>query len=137
MIKIQHDVINPETYIDNARIPAAGAIVTFLGIVRDDDILSIELETYQEAARKDLEEIEEEAMKSFPLLSVDIIHRVGKMNIGEIIVLIVVAAGHRREAFLGCEFIIDRLKQTTPIWKKEYLKDGTRWVDGEHGGKRE
>ncbi len=132
MIKMQHDVIDPAAWINDARIPGAGAIVTFIGIVRDDNIESIELETYQEAAEKDLGEIEEEVMKKFPLLSVDIIHRVGTMNIGEVIVLIVVAAGHRKEAFLGCEYIIDRLKQTTPIWKKEYLKDGSRWIEGEH-----
>ena len=132
MIKMQHDVIDPAAWINDARIPGAGAIVTFIGIVRDDNIESIELETYQEAAEKDLGEIEEEVMKKFPLLSVDIIHRVGTMNIGEVIVLIVVSAGHRKEAFLGCEYIIDRLKQTTPIWKKEYLKDGSRWIEGEH-----
>lgn len=132
MIKMQHDVIDPAAWINDARIPGAGAIVTFIGIVRDDNIESIELETYQEAAEKDLGEIEEEVMKKFPLLSVDIIHRVGTMNIGEVIVLIVVTAGHRKEAFLGCEYIIDRLKQTTPIWKKEYLKDGSRWIEGEH-----
>ena len=132
MIKIQHDVIDPKAWIDNARIPGAGAIVTFTGIVRDDGIESIELETYQEAAEKDLEEIREEALKQFSLLSADVVHRVGKMEIGEVIVLIVVTAGHRKEAFLGCEYIIDRLKQTTPIWKKEYLKGGSRWVEGEH-----
>jgi molybdopterin synthase catalytic subunit len=134
MIKIQQEPIDPCTYITRAGTPGAGAIVTFLGTVRDDNIESIELETYREAAEKDLVEIRDEAMKTFPILSVDIVHRVGRMDIGEIIVLIVVTAGHRREAFLGCEYIIDRLKQTTPIWKKEYLKDGTRWVEGEHRG---
>jgi molybdopterin synthase catalytic subunit len=137
MIKIQQEPIEPCTYITSAGTPGAGAIVTFLGTVRDDNIESIELETYREAAEKDLVEIRDEAMKEFPILSVDIVHRVGRMNIGEIIVLIVVTAGHRREAFLGCEYIIDRLKQTTPIWKKEYLKDGTRWVEGEHRGRPE
>jgi molybdopterin synthase catalytic subunit len=132
MIRIQQDVIDPATSIDLARVQGAGAIVTFIGVVRDDNIESMELETYQEAAEKDLGEIREEAMKTFPLLSVDIIHRIGRMNIGDVIVLIVVSAGHRKEAFLGCEYIIDRLKQTTPIWKKEYRKDGSRWVEGEH-----
>jgi molybdopterin synthase catalytic subunit len=137
MIKIQQEPIEPCPFITSAGTPGAGAIVTFLGTVRDDNIESIELETYREVAEKDLREIKDEAMKTFPLLSVDIVHRVGRMAIGEIIVLIVVTAGHRREAFLGCEYIIDRLKQTTPIWKKEYLKDGTRWVEGEHHGRSE
>ena len=132
MLRIQHEPVDPCTCVDSAVSASAGAIVTFTGIVRDDDIESMELETYQEAAEKDLAEIREEAMKKFPLLSVDIVHRVGRMKIGEIIVLIVVSAGHRKEAFQGCEYVIDRLKQTTPIWKKEYRKDGSRWVEGEH-----
>ncbi len=132
MIKIQHEPIEPCTLIKNAGTPGAGAIVTFIGTVRDDNIESMELETYQEAAERDLAEIREEAMKKFPLLSVDVVHRVGLMNIGDVIVLIVVSAGHRKEAFEGCEYVIDRLKQTTPIWKKEYRKDGSRWVEGEH-----
>jgi molybdopterin synthase catalytic subunit len=137
MIKIQHEPIEPCTLIKNAGTPGAGAVVTFIGTVRDDNIESIELETYQEAAEKDLEEIWEEAMKKFPLHSVDIVHRVGRMNIGDVIVLIVVSAGHRKEAFQGCEYVIDRLKQTTPIWKKEYRKDGSSWVKGEHHGMQE
>jgi molybdopterin synthase catalytic subunit len=132
MIEIQYEDIDTGKLIEGARTRGAGAIVTFIGIVRDDDIEYIELETYREAALKDLHEIRNEAMEKFPILSVDIIHRIGKMKIGETIVLIIVAAGHRREAFLGCEYIIDRLKKTTPIWKKEYLKDGSRWVEGEN-----
>ncbi|HTY14085.1 MAG TPA: molybdenum cofactor biosynthesis protein MoaE [Methanoregulaceae archaeon] len=132
MIRIQHEPIEPCNLIKSAGTPGAGAIVTFIGTVRDDHIESIELETYQQAAEKDLEEIKDEAMKKFPLLSADIVHRIGRMDIGDVIVLIVVSAGHRKEAFQGCEYIIDRLKQTTPIWKKEYRKDGSRWVEGEH-----
>jgi molybdopterin synthase catalytic subunit len=131
MIKIQHEDFEAGALIRNAVVSGTGAIVTFLGVVRDDGIESMELETYQEVAEKDLEEIRDAAMKEYHLLSVDIIHRTGLLRVGENIVLIVVSAGHRKEAFLGCEYIINRLKKTTPIWKKEYRKDGTSWVEGE------
>jgi molybdopterin synthase catalytic subunit len=133
MIQLTRDQINIDGYIRRAMTPSVGGIVTFIGVVRDDGILSLELESYEEAALRELESIWNEAMKDFDIVSADIIHRTGKLVIGDTIVLIVVAAGHRKEAFRACEFIIDRLKETVPIWKKEETRDGSRWVPGEHG----
>ena len=133
MIRIQQDDFNVGTLVEDAKSRGTGAIVTFIGIVRDDGIECMELEVYHEVAERELAVIRDEAMEKFPLHNVDIIHRTGPLRVGDNIVLIIVSAGHRKEAFLGCEYVIDRLKQTVPIWKKEFLKDGERWVEGERG----
>jgi molybdopterin synthase catalytic subunit len=135
MIRLQQDDFDVGKYIEDAKSRGTGAIVTFIGIVRDDGIECMELEAYHDVAERELAVIRDEAMKEFPLHSIDIVHRTGPLRVGDNIVLIVVSAGHRKEAFLGCEYVINRLKQTVPIWKKEYLKDGERWVEGEdrHG----
>ena len=112
-----------------------GALVTFLGVVRDDGIEVMDLEAYEEVAVKEMETIRDEAFEKFPIEAVDIIHRIGRLRVGENILLIVVGAGHRKEAFDACEYILERIKQSVPIWKKEIGKDGERWVPGEsHGG---
>ena len=133
MIQLTREQIDIDECIRNAKTPRVGGIVTFIGVVRDDGILSLELESYEEAALQELGRIRDEAMEDFDIESVDVIHRIGKLAIGDTIVLIVVASAHRKEAFRACEFIIDRLKETVPIWKKEETKDGSRWVPGEHG----
>jgi molybdopterin synthase catalytic subunit len=116
--------------IEAAKRGGAGAIVTFTGIVRDDEIESIEIEAYQEVALSDLTEIRNEAVREYDLLHVTIIHRVGTLKIGETILLIVVSAGHRKQAFLGCENILERIKEQAPFWKRELVKTGERWVKG-------
>lgn len=109
-----------------------GAQVTFCGVVRDDGgVERMELEVYEEVAVRELGLIRDEAMRGYPVESVDIVHRVGSLRVGETILLIIVGAGHRKEAFAACEYIIDRIKQTVPIWKKEIGRDGDRWVPGE------
>ncbi|MBR1368770.1 molybdopterin biosynthesis protein MoeE [Methanocalculus chunghsingensis] len=118
--------------IEERKASDMGAFVSFIGIVRDDGIERMELEAHQEVAVEELEVIRDEAFAKFPIKSVDIIHRIGDLRIGDNIVLILVGAGHRREAFEGCEYIIERLKERVPIWKKEYTPDGERWVHGEH-----
>jgi molybdopterin synthase catalytic subunit len=132
MITLTHEPIDPGACIRAIQNRRIGGIVIFLGVVRDDDILSIELESHEEAALKELEKIRDEAESVFDIKSADIIHRVGKLSIGDPIVLIVVGAAHRKEAFRACEYIIDRIKETVPIWKKEETKYGSRWVPGEH-----
>lgn len=116
--------------IEERKASDMGAMVSFIGIVRDDGIERIELEAHQEVAVEELEAIRDEAFAKFPIKSVDIIHRIGDLRVGDNIVLILVGAGHRREAFEGCEYIIERLKERVPIWKKEYTPDGERWVPG-------
>ncbi len=110
-----------------------GAIASFVGLVRDlnDDarIEEMVLEHYPAMTRKALEDIVEEARRRWDILDVRVIHRVGRLAPGDQIVLVAVAAAHRREAFQACEFIMDWLKTQAPFWKKERTPEGSRWVD--------
>ncbi len=128
MIKITEEDFSLEEMIRTAKRNDAGAVVTFLGTVRDDGIIEMELEAYREAALPVLERIKEEAEIRFNLKSVQIIHRIGLLSVGDNIVAIVCSAGHRDEAFQGCRYIIEELKSKVPIWKKEIGKDEERWV---------
>jgi len=131
MISITRDPIDPGTLIEAARRPESGALVTFTGTVRDDGIELMELEAYEEVAVAELEAIRDRAMAAYTINSVDIVHRIGSLRVGETILVIVVGAGHRKEAFAACEYILERIKETVPIWKKEIAGDGGRWVPGE------
>ncbi|QYZ80344.1 molybdenum cofactor biosynthesis protein MoaE [Methanofollis formosanus] len=138
MITISHDEIDAGALIRAAQRPEMGALVTFVGTVRDDDGLeAMELEAYEEAAHEELTAIRDEAMERYAIDSVDIVHRIGRLEVGETILVIVVGAGHRKEAFPACEYVIDRLKQTVPIWKKEYRAGDETWVAGEAGSRKE
>ncbi len=112
---------------------AIGAIVTFLGATRDlsqgKRVSKLEFDHYPGMAEKKLEEIRERALKDYGVIDVVIIHRVGVLPVGENIVLIAVAAGHRDEAFKACRFCIDELKRITPVWKRETTPEGETWVE--------
>jgi molybdopterin synthase catalytic subunit len=133
MIEVIRQDFDPGVLIDSARKPGTGAVVSFLGVVRDDGITSMDLEAYEEVARDELSRIRDRAMERFGLETVTIVHRIGTLAVGDHIVLIVVGASHRAAAFSACEFIIDSIKESVPIWKKEYTAEGARWVPGEHG----
>ena len=132
MIVIQTDDVDIGTLIIAAKKHGAGAVVVFDGVVRDDDITEMELEAYDDIATQELEKIAKDATEQFGLLHVDIIHRIGRLTVGENILIIIVAAGHREAAYAGSRFIIEAIKAGVPIWKKELTKDGGRWVPGEH-----
>jgi molybdopterin synthase catalytic subunit len=132
MIAIQHEDVDINRLINEAKRPGTGAIVLFDGVVRDDDIREMELEAYEEVARKELETIAEDATRLHNLFHVDIVHRIGRLTVGENILIIVVSAGHRPDAYAGSRYIIEEIKKGVPIWKKELRKDGDRWVPGEH-----
>lgn len=131
MIEITSRDFSLDEMVKKAKRLDAGAVVTFLGTVRDDGIEMMELEAFQEAALPELESIRGEAMSRFDLLSVEIVHRIGRLSVGDNIVAIVCSAGHRDEAFQGCRYIIEELKKRAPIWKKEIGKNGERWVGRE------
>ena len=130
MIKITEEDISIDEMLKRAKSDDAGAIVTFLGSVRDDGIERMQIEAFSEAALAELEAIREEAIERFSLKSVQVVHRTGSLLVGESIVAIVCSAGHRQEAFAGCRYIIEELKKRAPIWKKEIGEKGERWVDG-------
>ncbi len=111
----------------------AGALVSFVGLVRDlsqgDKIENVTLEHYPGMSEKALTKIVTEAGQRWHLLGVRVIHRVGTLGPNEQIVLVATAAAHRAEAFAACEFIIDYLKTAAPFWKKEQTAQGTRWLE--------
>lgn len=130
-VAVQHEDVDIGQLIDEVRERSSGAIVTFTGIVRDDGIEVMELEAYEEYAVRELRQLAEKAVGQYNLHAVTVIHRVGALKVGENIVVIVVSAGHRHEAFHGCEEILEGLKAGVPIWKKEHRDDGATWVKGE------
>ncbi len=113
--------------------PRVGAVVSFVGTVRDMNdgasVAEMELEHYPGMTEQALEAIVAQARQRWPLANALVIHRVGPLKPMEQIVLVAVTAAHRGEAFAACEFIIDYLKTDAPFWKKEQTPDGARWVD--------
>jgi len=132
LIAIQTDDVDIGALISAAKKQGTGALVIFDGVVRDDDISGMELEAYQDIATQELEKIARDATRQFNLLHVDIVHRIGRLVVGENILIIIVGAGHRKEAYEGSRFIIENIKKGVPIWKKELRRNGDRWVQGEH-----
>ena len=113
--------------------PAVGAVASFVGVVRDrndgDAVDTLTLEHYPGMTEKAIEAIVEEARSRWAIIDVTVVHRVGDLKPLDQIVLVVVAGGHRGDAFAACEFIMDYLKTRAPFWKKEQTPEGTRWVD--------
>ena len=109
-----------------------GGITTFLGTGRElskgENITKLNFEHYPKMAEKKLEEIREKAIKEYGIIDMSIIHRIGHIDIGENIVLIVAVGEHRKETFVACEWAIAELKRTTPIWKRETTSKGEVWV---------
>jgi molybdopterin synthase catalytic subunit len=134
-VRVQREDFSVDAEINRVRgrSKRIGGIATFLGIARDRskgrDVDSITFEHYEGMAQKKLREIRERALKDFDIIEVAILHRYGEIGIGENIVLIVVGAEHRAEAFRACKWAIDELKQITPIWKLEHTPEGEVWVE--------
>ena len=127
--------IDTQVVLTRLKQPADGAAVVFEGIVRDNTrgrrTLYLNYEAYEEMALKQMEALAEQALQQFSIRDVAIVHRLGRLEIGETSVLIVVASGHRAAAFDACRWLIDSVKRTVPIWKKEHFEDGAVWADGE------
>ena len=118
MIDITEDDFKIGELIEKARHPDAGAVVTFLGIVRDGGIVGMEIEAHTERAVQELGRIRDGALGRFDLTSLDIIHRTGALAVSDNILLIVCGAPHRKDAFAACEYVIDELNERVPIRKK-------------------
>ncbi|USD41923.1 molybdopterin synthase catalytic subunit MoaE [Vibrio sp. SCSIO 43135] len=122
-----------QEYDQLAQGTSAGAVVTFVGKVRDmnlgDDVTGLSLEHYPGMTEKSLLEICDQAESRWPLLNIRVIHRVGDLDIGDQIVFVGVSSAHRGAAFEACEFVMDYLKTKAPFWKKERTTESTRWVE--------
>lgn len=133
MIQLTDQPIDTASVIEAASSPLAGAVVLFLGTVREltdgRQTTFLEYECYPEMAQKELARLEEEVRGRWPLTECAIVHRTGHLAVGEVSVAVAVSSPHRGPAFEAGQWVIDRLKQVVPIWKKENYADGTSdWV---------
>jgi molybdopterin synthase catalytic subunit len=133
MVKLTNDTINHENLTESVRRPGSGAVVTFLGTVRDvtgESIsVALEYEAHGSMATAIMAEIEQKTREQWPIQEMAIVHRLGKLEVGEVSVAIAVSTPHRAQAFEACRYAIDRLKELVPIWKKEYWAHGqSEWI---------
>ena len=133
MVEITTNKIDIQQIIQSVVDPGAGGIDVFIGTTRDNAhgkrVLWLEYEAYEPMATATMKQIVVEAQTKWKLNKISVIHRIGRVDIGEASVVIAVSSAHRDEAFKACRFLIDQLKQTAPIWKKEYFEDGESWVN--------
>ena len=139
MIRVQREDFDIGKELDrlSANDHAIGGVASFVGLVRDmggpDQVSALTLEHYPGMTEKKLAEIEAEANRRWPLEATLIVHRHGRMEAGERIVLVAVGSPHREAAFEACEFLVDWLKTKAPFWKLEETPEGARWVDAQAG----
>ncbi len=133
MISLTSDPIDVTSALTYLQSDQAGALDLFLGVVRDNTqerpVDRLEYEAYDRMAISEMQKIADEAHRRWPILRYTIIHRKGVLAIGETAIFIGVATAHRADAFDACRFMIDTIKQTVPIWKKEVFTDGEVWVN--------
>jgi len=131
-IQIFSSPLNIQSSIDWIMSPESGGIDVFIGTVRNatkgKKVIRLEFEAYEPMAIAEMEKIARQAYEKWPVQKVLIHHRTGVLDVGEVPVVIAVSAAHRAAAFDACRYIIDTLKQTVPIWKKEIFEDGEIWV---------
>ncbi|MEM6631327.1 MAG: molybdenum cofactor biosynthesis protein MoaE [Bacteroidota bacterium] len=131
-VEIQAGALDPAQAIAAVTSPNCGAIDVFIGTVRNQTkekpVLRLEFEAYEEMALKEMKKIIEKTRKQWPVQHMAMVHRTGILGIGEIAVIIAVSTPHRAASFAACQYAIDTLKETVPIWKKEIFEDGEVWV---------
>ena len=133
MIQLTHEPIDLARLVSAAQQPAAGAVVVFLGITREFTAarrtVALDYETYPEMAERQLAKLEATARERWPIVDCSVVHRLGHVPLSEASVAVVVSSPHRADAFKAARWLIDELKQSVPIWKREQSADGTEeWV---------
>lgn len=132
--QITDQVIDTRALLDAMRVETSGAIGTFHGIVRKPsrgrEVLYLEYAAYDSMALKVMRQIGEEIYDRFDVDKVLIVHRTGRVNVGETSILIAIAAPHRQAALKGCSYAIERIKEILPVWKKEVWDEGEEWIEG-------
>jgi MoaE-MoaD fusion protein len=134
-VRIVQEAIDAEKIISHLKRGDDGAVVVFEGTVRNQtrgrETLYLDYEAYEPMALREMQSLARQALEKFQIRDVALVHRLGRLEIGEISVLIVVVSAHRAAAFEACRWLIDTLKRTVPVWKKEHFADGAVWADGE------
>jgi molybdopterin synthase catalytic subunit len=134
LVRVTEDVLLAQEAVEAVASPAAGAIDVFLGVVRDNnlgrDVQYLEYEAYPAMAEREMRAIGEEASSRFSLEAYAVLHRTGRLEIGETSLLVVVSSAHRAASFEACHWMVDEIKKRVPVWKKEVWTDGEAWVEG-------
>lgn len=134
MFEITSEVLDPAPLVEAVRRDESGAVALFYGVVRNENmgrsVRYLEYDAYPEMAIKKMREVADEVCARFPVTGVGVLHRIGRLEIGETSLLVAVSSGHRTEAFEACHYAVDRIKQIVPIWKKEVWDDGEEWIEG-------
>lgn len=129
--------INMQELADFVADPTAGAMATFVGMTRNTNdgrnVTRLEYECYPGMAEKEMQKIAEAVLTRWPIIKVAMLHRIGRVDIGEASVAIAVSSGHRHAAFEACHYAINQLKETVPIWKKELYEGGELWIGSQTG----
>ena len=133
--QVTSEPLDGERLMEAVRRDESGAVVLFSGVARDHSegrrVRALEYEAYPSMAEKKLREVADEVRARWPITGIGVLHRTGRLAIGETSLLVAVSAAHRREAFEACHYVVDRIKQIVPIWKKEIWEDGDgAWVAG-------
>jgi molybdopterin synthase catalytic subunit len=135
--KLTQDPIELRELTDFVADPGAGAMTTFVGATRNTNdgrqVIRLEYECYAGMAEKEMVKIAAEVLARWPVIKVAMIHRLGRVDIGEASVAIAVSSGHRHAAFEACHYAINQLKETVPIWKKELYEGGELWIGSQTG----
>ena len=133
MIEITNRVLDYNEICSIVEHHSSGAVVTFFGVTRKSNnnrnVLYLEYEAYQPMADKMLSRVACEAERKWPIEKLSIIHRIGRIEVREISLIVAVTSSHRKEALAACEYAIDRIKTIVPIWKKEFFEGGEVWVE--------
>ena len=138
MFRVGRTPIVVERLLHAVRDPAAGAVVVFVGTTRNENagrrVIRLEYEAYARMAVSEMLGLAAEARRRWPLRKIAMAHRIGLVPVGQASVGIAVSAGHRGEAFAACHWLIDRLKEIVPIWKREHFRGGRVWIGPQQGG---
>ena len=133
MIEITDQPISPERIINRVRTDNSGCVVTYVGLIRDNSrgksVLSVEYEDAEKTAENRLRQIADEAKQKWQINNVAVCHRIGKLKVGDINLVVAIAAAHRQEGLAACQYIIDQFKEKLPTRKKETYTDGSVWVE--------
>ena len=135
MIEITEKPVSPEIVVGKVKTDSSGCVVTYIGLIRNysrgKSVLSVEYEDVGGKAEKRLQEIAGEIKQKWQISNVAIYHRIGQLKVGDINLVVAIAAAHREEGFAACQYAIDQFKQKLPTRKKETYEDGSIWVEGE------
>jgi molybdopterin synthase catalytic subunit len=134
LFQLTSEPLDPQRAAELVRRDEAGAVVVFLGVVRNHNqgrrVLYLEYDAYPEMAQQVMQELAQEAKSRWPIAEVAVFHRTGRLEVGETSLVVAVSSAHRAEAFQAAHWLVDRLKERAPIWKKEVFEGGEEWIEG-------